>query len=89
MLGLRWVVSWIQLWWIVIWAVTFSVQPMPNALLWFSRTFHDTVRNVVSMRLSIIPSPRWMKRTWSIQTWLAVSIWTPSRSPPSSPPASS
>ena len=55
-LGLRELVAWNQLWWIVVRAVTLSVQPMPKVLFWFAKWFQDTVMSVVSRRLSSRPS---------------------------------
>ncbi len=76
--GLRCSVSRIQLWWTVMSAVVFSVQPMPNALFSWPSRFQETVRYVVSLRLSMRPSAMCRMSLWSIHTWWAPSIWMPS-----------
>jgi hypothetical protein len=68
-LGLRELVFWNQLWWMVICAVRLSVQPMPKVLLFSAKWFQDTVRFVVSLRLSSSPSFIRVSRLWSIQMW--------------------
>ena len=78
--GLRCFVPLNQLWSIVICVVTFSVQPMPSALLWLSKWLYDTVMYWLSLRMSSSPSPMCVSRLWSIQTWSAVSIWIASKS---------
>lgn len=74
-LGLRWLVRANQLWWRVIRVIRLAVQPMPRVLLFSRNWFHDTVMSVASLRLSSRPSFIRASRLWSIQTFVAESIW--------------